>query len=209
MENVSIKSFCNKLMASVLSVATVAAMGLSMALADPVDTISVPVTIQYRSVTFDDTTGAVTLGTVENIETTVENVVPSSTTTVESVVRTAIGSSEWKDASTEEVVTVAGVTTTRTKADGTIIPVVNGWIQVEDYYEEALHHAALDTLQIGTATYGTKTADTSAQYRGAGWTYSGSSGEESFNPYAYMDNNYIVGEGAQIELVYNYYVYDK
>ena len=188
-----------------LGIVLAMAMMLSMSLtafAATNDTISVKINISYRTVTFTDT--SVIRGDEQTASTTIK--VTDTDNSVEKAVRTAIASGVWRDAA-GKIVTVAGKDGTKINADGTTTPVVDGWVQAEDYYVPGTFHSALDRLEINGDLYKTDVQDTTTEWRGAGWTYSGSDGDEPFNTNNYMDNNFVLTDDAYINLVFDSYVY--
>ena len=196
------KSF-RRLLGVVLAMAMILSMSLS-AFAATNDTISVKINISYRTVTFTDT--SVIKGDKQTVSTTID--VTDTDNSVETAVRTAIASGTWEDAA-GNIVTVAGKDGTKVNADETTTPVVNGWVQAEDYYTPGKFHSALDRLEINGSLYKTDVQDTTAEWRGAGWTYSGSDGINNFNTNNYMDDNFILTDDAHVDLVFDSYVYPK
>lgn len=83
------------------------------------------------------------------------------------------------------------------------------WVEVKDYYDSSIIHDALNSVKIGTKEYATVTKDTDTQWRGAGWTYSGSDGKKEFDTSKYMCDNTIAQSGATVVLTYDMYEYAK
>lgn len=196
-----------KLVAGMVSAVMVATTSISVFAADT-NTTSVKVSIQYQTVEFVDGQEKPVEGTQHTIKTTVKDVeLPTKDaegnevkTSVYSVVDTALKSAKWKDTETGKAVEVKGVTTSS---------ILDGWVDAKDYYNPSVVHKALDSVSIDSTVYGTIISNTTQAYRGAGWTYSGESGAGSFNEYNYMDDNYIEGDNASINLVYSAYSYAK
>ena len=204
-----------KLVAGMVSAMMVATTSISVFAADT-NTTSVDVSIQYQTVKFVDGQEEPVKGTKHTIRTTVDDVKLPTTendkivkTSVYSVVDSALKDGEWVDSETGDEVKVEGITGTKDNGDGTTSPILAGWVGAKDYYNPSVVHKALDSVSIGDVVYGTIISNTTQAYRGSGWTYSGESGAGSFNEYNYMDDNYIEGNGASVELVYSAYSYDK
>ena len=196
-----------KLVAGMVSAVMVATTSISVFAADT-NTTSVNVSIRYQTVDFIDGEEEPDEGEVYQITTTVKDVkLPTKDaegnvvkTSVYSVVDSALKNADWKDTETGNAVEVKGVTTSS---------ILDGWVDAKDYYNPSVVHKALDSVLIDNTVYGTIISNTTQAYRGAGWTYSGNSGTGVFNEYNYMDDNYIEGDNASINLVYSAYSYDK
>lgn len=124
--------------------------------------------------------------------------VTKSNTTTDSVVVTV------KEGSTVEEAVVAAFNSEWEYID----EISATWVSATDYYDSSLVHDALNAVTIDGVEYATETHNTTTQWRGAGWTYSGSDGQSAFNTYNYMCDNTIVSSNATVNLVYDSYVYD-
>ena len=143
---------------------------------------SVKVTLAYYDVTFTDT--SINKGAIHTDSVTVT---VKDGTTVEEAVEKAMTSEDWLQ----------------------IDSIVGKWVPVTDYYDSTIIHDALNSVTIDNKEYATVTRDTDTQWRGAGWTYTGTNGNTAFDTNKYMCDNVITEYKSTITLTYDTYEYNK
>ena len=191
------KKFAKQLTGLFLALVMVLSMSVSV-FADGTETSKVTVKITYYNVSFGDK--------VENLDgQTIQTLVTvKKGGTVETAVREAIQQNAWKNG--KKKVEVLG---NNVKSDNEYEAIENGWKKVKDYYNQDEFHYALTSLKIAEKDYATVVKDTTTQWRGAGWTYSGVDGTTSFDTSKYMDGNTINQDSATVMLEYSGYSYNK
>jgi|GEM_PF-4317803 len=179
------KHLKKKLLAFVLSMVMVLGMAMPVLADDTSEEAEVKVSITFKSVTFSGENFNETTG--ETISTVVDTTTDANLYDTVVTVLDQLGFSESDYA----------------------------FKTVTDWYDKTKTHKALDSITYNGVTYATDSShDTSNYYLGAGWTYTGSYGDNwknntQYNAYNYLDSNTVSGTTANIDLVYGGYKFSK